>query len=136
MATKSRWEWLASAVIRGMARVRFEYDDRHLRQEVGKIMDKIDRNVQMTVEYNAARGTAYMKNNAPWNDDTTAARNGLAAVASHSGSKHEILFSHAVPYGIWLEIANSGKYQIIMPSVRATGDQLMSDLRGLLGRMR
>ena len=92
--------------------------------------------VRMIVDVNASRGDGYMKTNAPWTDRTGAARAGLFTSTDHSPSSHTIFFSHTMEYGIWLEVKNSGEYQIIMPSVRETGRQLMGDLNHLFRRLR
>ena len=118
-----------------MAGARFSYDDGDLRKNLRALPGKIDRAIALTVDRNAAWGQAYMRLNAPWSDDTSAARNGLFAFPQSMGGHHEITLTHSVHYGIWLEIANSGKYQIILPSVRATGQHLMADLRYLLERL-
>ena len=97
--------------------------------------DKVDRVIKAIVDRNAIEGTAYMKENAPWTDRTTAARNGLHTVPAHYADRHEITFSHTVPYGIWLEIANSGKYEIIMPSVVHQGRNIMRNLERTLGKI-
>jgi hypothetical protein len=77
-----------------------------------------------------------MKLQAPWHDNTTNARNGLFTATEHLGddysSEHHILFSHGVDYGIWLEVANNGKWQIIMPTLKSVGDDLMKGLDGIL----
>lgn len=88
----------------------------------------------------AVEGETYMKEHAPWRDDTGnrkdrspgAARAGLFTVPDIEGRTKEILFSHSVDYGIWLETKNSGKYEIIMPSVKHIGEQLMASTEGSL----
>lgn len=118
-----------------MARARIVYDDRELRQRIRGLDRKINTAVAATVDRNALWGQGFARSNAPWTDRTGAARSGLFAFPSSTGGHHEILFTHSVHYGIWLEIANSGNYQIIMPSVRITGAHLMNDLRNLLGKL-
>lgn len=76
-----------------------------------------------------------MRTDAPWSDDTGAARGGLTAIPSHSRSQHEILLAYSVYYGIWLEVANSGKYQILIPMLRIIGEKVMRDLEHMLDRM-
>jgi hypothetical protein len=87
-----------------------------------------------------------MKHKAPWTDRTGAARSGLVSVAEHSGtaamtggatgfSQHKITMAHGVDYGIWLEIAHLGKYQIIMPTLVATAQELMKAFSGMFGKM-
>lgn len=90
-------------------------------------------------------GAAYMKEHAPWNDSKGnrkdrvpgAARAGLNAEAVDSGLEYghahkEVVFSHGVDYGIWLETKNNGEHQVIMPSVKAVGEKLMASLIGSL----
>lgn len=115
---------------------KFRYRDGNLKREVKNLERKVDLAVRMVVDVNASRGEAYMKTNAPWTDRTGAARTGLHTVTSHSHSSHSILFSHTMDYGIWLEVKNSGEYEIIMPSIRETGRQLMGDLNHLFRRLR
>lgn len=115
-----------------MARAKFTYNRGNLRRNLRELPDRIDSRIGVIVDANAAWGQSWARLNAPWSDETGAARGGLFAFPGQSGSTHTITFSHSVHYGIWLEIANSGKYQIILPSVRVTGAHLMADLRKLL----
>lgn len=92
----------------------------------------------------AVQGEARMKEKAPWRDsrgnrsdrDPGAARAALFTATRLAGSHKSILFSHGVVYGIWLEISNNGKDQIIMPTVASMGKQLMKSLRGTLSALR
>lgn len=96
----------------------------------------------------AVNGTIYMKGNAPWRDNTGnrkdrvpgAARAGLHAEPTKSALAHdhahkEITFSHSVYYGIFLETKRHGKFQIIMPAVKAMGEALMVKLEESLPRV-
>ena len=116
-------------------RIRFEFDDGRIRKNIVELDARTKKAIEVAFAFQAARSTGYMKTNAPWTDRTTAARAGLHAVASHSGSRFELLLAHAVSYGIWLEVANSGKYQIILPSLRAATRELASLLDNLWSKM-
>lgn len=119
-----------------MAKISYTYDDRELQVNIKGLKGKVDKALSAITDYHAVEGTAYMKENAPWTDRTTNARNGLHTVVPPvEGNRHVIIFSHTVHYGIWLEIANSGRYQIIMPAVRHEGQLLMKRLRGLFARL-
>lgn len=118
-----------------MAKMQFNYDDIHLRKELAAFPEKVDRAIRATMDYTGIESTGKMKENAPWTDRTTAARGGLHTVNNFAPPKYELILSHTVPYGIWLEIANSGKYQIIMPTVRSQGTALMERLRGLFNKL-
>ena len=118
-----------------MAKIEYKYDDIKLRKNLAQFPEKVDRAIKATMDYTGIESTGKMKENAPWTDRTTAARNGLHTVNNFAAPKYELILSHTVPYGIWLEIANSGKYQIIMPTVRSQGTALMNRLRGLFKKL-
>ena len=119
-----------------MAKIDFQYEDLNLKSAIPEFRSKVHAALEKTIGYHATQGVKALKQNAPWTDRTANARAGLHTIPSSSpGGHYEIVFSHTVHYGIWLEIANSGRYQIIMPTVRSEGDQLMQRLRGLFGKL-
>ena len=118
-----------------MARVTLDWDDKKLRSNIQKLDRRINGAVAATVDRNAAWGQGWLRANAPWTDRTGAARGGMFAFPSSAGGHHEIYLTYSVHYGIWLEIANSGKYQVMIPGIRVIGHHLMGDLRNLLGRL-
>ena len=65
----------------------------------------------------ASDGESWMKSNAPWTDQTGAARNGLVGNFEASARGGRVVFAHSVPYGIWLEVRWSGRYAIVLPAV-------------------
>lgn len=73
--------------------------------------------------------------NAPWTDRTSNARGGLRTVVTHSPTEHRITLMHRVPYGIFLELCNDGKYRIIMPTLDKQGRKLMKACGTLVKRM-
>lgn len=116
-----------------MAKVGFKFDKGTLDRGLRTLPPEVERRVHLTVERAAAKGEVYLKNDAPWTDRTGAARSGLHTTTSSSGRQHEIVFAHTVDYGIWLEVKNSGKYEVIVPTMIKTGRELMGDLKGVLG---
>ncbi len=121
-----------------MSHVEFKFDTNDLVMKTMLLPAQIERNIYASVNYAADYGQAKMKMEAPWTDRTGAARGGLFALKRHTSAPgsvygtHEIIFAHGVDYGIWLEVANSGKYQIIMPTVKTVGHDLLAGLKGLL----
>lgn len=111
-------------------------DTREIRQNIDKLEKKTKRAVDGIFELQAARSTAYMKTNAPWTDRTTAARSGIAATANNSAQSWEIIYAHAVKYGIWLEIIQHGRFSIILPSIRVAMHELTSLINGLWGKIK
>jgi hypothetical protein len=98
---------------------------------------KIRQAVSKEFETQAPTVESYMKANAPWNDQTGAARAGLRA--EFIGDRHverlAIRMFHGVSYGIFLETRNAGKYAIIAPTLLDEGDRIMGEMRGLLNRI-
>lgn len=89
----------------------------------------VDRAAAFAMMSSAAPIENYMKSNAPWQDQTTNARNGLAArYAGKEGGVHTLVLFHQVDYGIWLEVANDGAYAIITPSLEVGGEMVMKRL--------
>jgi len=84
------------------------------------------------MQYESAYAVGWLKQNAPWTDDTGAARTGLVAIPFSSGKSHEIFMAYSVYYGIWLEVANSGRYAVITPGMRVIGEKIMNDMEILL----
>jgi hypothetical protein len=74
-----------------------------------------------TAHYVAPQIQSDMRSNAPWQDQTSNARNGLFAKVVVATNAVSIVLYHSVPYGIWLELRWSGKYAIITPSLAKWG---------------
>ena len=79
-----------------------------------------------TARYIAPQIQSDMRTNAPWQDQTSNARNGLFAVVVVSTNAVSIVLYHSVPYGIWLELRWSGKYAIITPSLAKWGPKFFA----------
>src|SRR5262245_15447723 len=76
----------------------------------------------------ARRVEQYAKENAPWEDRTGDARQGLKATGEQRLVYYAITLFHTVDYGIWLEVRWDGKYAIILPTLEAMGPELMREL--------
>lgn len=94
---------------------------------------KMDAAIAATVEFYSPRVEGYARSHAPWKDQTGNARNGLNAQTEHVPlTRHSIVLSHSVPYGIWLEVRFDGRNEIIIPTIKTQGAELMSTLRTVL----
>lgn len=94
----------------------------------------IDGIIGLTMNYYEPRVENWMKTNAPWTDRTTNARNGLAARSGRDKDHHWIVAFHQVPYGIFLETMQAGRFAIIMPAVEEFGPQIMKTFQGILDK--
>lgn len=86
-----------------------------------------------------ARETAFAmeanaKVNAPWNDDTGAARAGLRGSVEVAGALTRIVLAQSVAYGRYLEFAHGGRFAILWPTVEAERARLLAALQQLVGR--
>lgn len=115
---------------------RFDLDLSEMRRRTARLQAGIEPVVRTVMTFQAARGEAEMKTNAPWTDQTSAARTGLHTLTRFTPRQYVIIFAHSVYYGIWLEVANSGNYQIIMPTLRRIGADTMSQLDGLFRKIK
>lgn len=97
--------------------------------------DKVRRAAWAAASSMAPEVENYMKLNAPWTDQTTNARNGLAARAYQEGDETGIVLYHQVSYGIFLETRFSGKYAIINPAIEAMSPRVMNRFDRLLERI-
>jgi hypothetical protein len=79
-----------------------------------------------TARYVAPQIQSDMRENAPWQDQTGNARNGLFTQVQVGTNQVAIVLYHSVPYGIWLELRWSGKYAIITPSLAKWGPRFFA----------
>jgi hypothetical protein len=85
--------------------------------------------VVATGEFQGQKAEVYMRTNAPWTDRTGNARSGLHAFVQIDGHTVTLVLSHRVNYGIWLEVANSGRYAIVTPAIRLFGRAWMQQIK-------
>lgn len=95
------------------------------------------RAIDASMKYQAGKSETWMRTNAQWTDRTTNARNGLFALPIDDIGRDVwlLVLSHSVSYGIWLEVANSGKYAIVRPAFLRANRELMQRLSKLFERM-
>lgn len=112
-----------------------KWEDEGLLKNLQTFNTRADRALTASITYHAGRAEAYAKRNAPWRDRTSNARNGLFATARRKPPSYRIIVGHSVPYGIWLEVANSGRYQIIRPTIDHEGPELMKTVSKMFSVM-
>ena len=118
-----------------MAKSQIKWEDRQLVNNLRTFNARMDRAIFAAMRFHATRGTAYMRKNATWTDRSTNARNGLDATAERAHPVYRIVFSHGMPYGVWLEIRFSGRYAIIRPTIDQEAPQVMRTISGLFGKV-
>lgn len=127
-----------------MARITMHWTAPGGKDELGAMPDrvrKLDDRMREVITGQFMRiedeSTSYMKLNAPWKDQSGNARSGLFTTTAIGLKRDhwELILSHAVRYGIYLEVCNSGNYAIIERSLRHIGPILLSRLENSLAEI-
>lgn len=84
----------------------------------------VEERAKEALEDFASEVEDYAKENAPWNDITGAAREGLTASVSEEGTTLYLELYHTVDHGVWLEVIQSGRFAIIMPTLEAYSSEI------------
>ncbi len=104
----------------------------------GKAIDGYMEAVRVGVEAVALRWApeieSWMKANAPWSDRTGNARQTLRTEVIDLTQEIALLLSHGVDYGIFLEMAHGGKYEIIGPALDEFTPKVWADIRKMMGQ--
>jgi hypothetical protein len=111
------------------------WEDRAIVNQLKTFDLRIDRALTAAMAYHATRAVAYAKQNAPWTDRTSNARNALYARAERARPIYRIIVGHGMDYGIWLEVRWSGRYSIIRPTVDAEAPAVMKTVGMLYSSM-
>lgn len=115
------------------AGIRWRTPPSELARSLDEYGDKVLTAVGAVAQYIATQMQDSAKANAPWEDRTGNARSGLFGTSEvdFASKVVTIYLSHSaiLDYGIWLELANEGKYAIVMSTMEGHYDQLMSLLR-------
>ena len=74
----------------------------------------------------------WMQQNASWKDRTGAARRGLYVDVSAMADSIVATLGYSVPYGIFLETKNTGRYAILTPAIDYWTPIIIQELQGIL----
>lgn len=75
----------------------------------------------------------HAQNNAPWEDRTGDARDGLDVTVENNGKFIDIILAHSVDYGQWLETIQHGKFAIIMPTLEYFAPEILKNIHYDIG---
>src|SRR5689334_14768335 len=114
---------------------RITLKDGGLRDKIRRGPKQVHEAAWVTAQTMAPEVENYMKDAAPWHDQTGNARNGLTARAYQEAEEVGIVLAHGVPYGIYLEVKYSGRYAIIEPAIQHMGPIVMQRYERLLYRL-
>lgn len=114
-----------------MAGIRWNFSPARLFEWLGDIRRRqIERGVMRVAERYSVEIEAWMKANATWQDRTGDARRELRAeIIDVSGKAVTILLRHGVDYGLWLEVANGGRYAILTRALDHWAPMIWRDIQ-------
>lgn len=84
---------------------------------------------QAVLAAGAARVEARMQREHPWQNRTGAAERGLRATVVAAPSRLVLVAYHTVPYGVYLEHAHGGRFQVLLPTLRSEWPRILAALR-------
>ena len=76
---------------------RLVWTDTSLQEGIANGNERVMQKIRAVMEYKAPEVENYMKSNAPWQDQTGNARQGLRATAFQEGTNAGIVLYHTVP---------------------------------------
>lgn len=85
---------------------------------------------QDTVLEVAQEALEFAKEQAPWQDRTGDAREGLDVDVDTPGDEIVLTMFHTVDYGEWLETIQNGRYSVIMPTLELYGPEIKRRIQG------
>lgn len=88
--------------------------------------------IRAFAERTASDMEAYAKPNAPWQNRTGNARQGLFGYAFERDTQLILRIAHSVDYGVYLELAHQAKYAILEPTAKRFAPQFFEDVQRLV----
>lgn len=88
--------------------------------------------LQALGDHYAGKMEGEAKDNKPWKNRTGHAQQGLFGEAKAVNALLKVRLAHSVDYGVYLELANSGKYAILQPTVQKNAPQFFRDAERVL----
>lgn len=105
--------------------------DKEIKQRMEQYRQDARNAVESLADNYAAEIERDAKLNAPWQDRTGNARQGLFAKVDSVSGKTTIYLSHRMDYGIDLELKFAGRYAIIIPTLEKFYTPIQNSVREL-----
>lgn len=103
---------------------------------VDRYGDRVREAIAAVAQYAATEMQNQAKNDASWTDRTGNARTGIFGTSEADWANHvvTIYLSHGavIDYGVWLELANTGRYAVIMRTMESRYDEVMNRIKAVL----
>lgn len=113
-----------------------ELDTKSLETALLQFANEAEKAITTLCTSAALNAEGFMKTNRPWTDRTGQARQRLTGRVEHPDRENwEIVLSHGVDYGIYLEFAHEKKYAIIYPTIQLKSPEIMESFQGLINSL-
>lgn len=106
---------------------------------MGKVLGNLDKfyqkkmvGVQGVGTIIASKAAAKSKAERPWTDRTHHAKQGLYGKVRREGTKFIIEHGHRVDYGVWLELANDGRYAILEKTLNELSPEFRNRVKQIM----
>ena len=110
-------------------------DTSQLLKRIGDMDKRFDKAMMMYANTQSVKLQSYMKTNRPWIDRTGEAKRRLSANAEQISEGVQIVLSHGVSYGVWLELAHEKRYAVIAPTIRIKSGEVMKGCQSLIDKI-
>lgn len=114
----------------------FSFNSDELDKNLNIFSERLDAALLMYGQTAAKGLESKAKQNRPWTDRTSRARQGLTGSIGKTGDNIRIVLAHTVDYGLWLELAHEKKYAIVEPTVRLDANEVIMGMNNLLDKVR
>ena len=98
-----------------------------------KVKRKMMAAINLYGNTEAKRMETYAKNTRPWTDITSNAKNSIQGTFDWEGDKAVIYLSGNMDYFVYLELAMSKKYAVLVPTINSMSPQILSGYKKLVG---
>lgn len=102
-------------------------------------LEKFKNNVEKSIDEITSSGATEMENYAkehrPWTDRTGHAKQRLKGTVEKKNWEWDIILSHGVDYGIYLEQAHEQRFAIIAPTIKLKSPEIMKTFSGFIEKM-
>lgn len=94
--------------------------------------DRMRRELLALGKQTAAQMQAYAQQNAPWQDQSGEARQGLRGEAIEDDGKLKVRIAHTMEYGVYLELSRKGRRPILEPTAQKFAPEFFGAAKELL----
>ena len=98
---------------------------------IGLLEQRIEDRAEWAGRLTGSQMQSYAKQNRPWTDRTGVARASLSGTSEKQGDRIRVVLSIGPYYGVFLELANGGKWRIIVPTVNRYRQTLLDNLKAV-----